>query len=451
MTRQQLFVLIATILGSAVVILDSSIVNIALPKIGENLHIGYADFQWIIDGYLLSLSSLILLGGSLGDIYGRKKIYLTGLIGFGISSLLCALAPTANILIGVRVLQGIFGALLVPGGLSIINTNFSRNLRSQAIGTWTAFTSIAALLGPLVGGLILDITSWRWIFFINIPLIVLCAVFGWPCIDESRDESSRRVDVAGAVLGVVALAGITYGLIEGPPNHWPFRVITSLCIGAIAAVVFYLVEKDSKDPMVDLSLFKSRNFLGSNIMTFAMYGALSGFMFTLIIYLQTHLHYTSLEAGLSMLPVGIIMFLFARRVGILSARYGPRLFMTFGPIIAALGMASLIFLKPGEHYIWHVLPGVLLFSIGLVLTVSPLTTTVMTSASEVHSGIASGINNAVSRVAGLIVVALLGLFGTTHAYQFGMIVSASLGLLAGIMSFTVIRNVRLARNQSLNH
>ncbi len=202
--------------------------------------------------------------------------------------------------------------------------------------------------------------------------------------------------------------------------------------------------------MIDLSLFKSRNFLGSNIMTFAMYGALSGFLFTLIIYLQTHLHYSSLEAGLSMLPVGIIMFFFARQVGKLSAVYGPRLFMTFGPIVAAVGMASLIFLKPGDSYIWHVLPGVLLFAIGLVLTVSPLTTTVMTSVSEVHSGIASGINNAVSRVAGLIVVAILGLFGAAHAYQFGMIVSASLGLLAGIMSFTVIRNVRLAKSHTTN-
>ncbi len=246
MTRRQLFVLIATILGSAVVILDSTIVNIALPKIGQNLHVGYADFQWIIDGYLLSLSSLILLGGSLGDIYGRKKIYLTGLIGFGVSSFLCALAPTANILIGVRILQGIFGALLVPGGLSIINTNFPRNLRSQAIGTWTAFTSIAALLGPLIGGLILDITTWHWIFFINIPLIVLCAIFGWPCIAESLDESTRRVDITGATLGVVSLAGITYGLIEGLPNHWPLPIIIAIVVGIITAILFLIVEKEGK-------------------------------------------------------------------------------------------------------------------------------------------------------------------------------------------------------------
>lgn len=445
MSRRQLFVLIATILGSAIVILDGTIVNIALPKIGQNLHVGYSDFQWIVDGYLLSLSALILLGGSLGDIYGRKKIYLIGLIGFGASSLFCALAPNATGLIIIRIIQGIFGALLVPGGLSIINTNFPRNLRSQAIGTWTAFTSVAALLGPLIGGLILDISSWRWIFFINIPLALCCLAFGLPSIQESKDATMRRVDVPGALLAVSSLAGITYGLIEGPVNHWPLSAIFSLCVGGILTVTFIYVEAKSHDPMLDISLFSSRNFLGSNIMTFAMYGALSGFLFSLIIYLQTQMGYSSLSAGLSMLPIGLLMFFFARKVGGLSARFGPRVFMSVGPIISSIGMAILCFLKPGDNYFISILPGVVCFGIGLVLMVAPLTTTVMTSVQESHSGIASGINNAISRAAGLIIIALLGLLGTAHAYVFGMALSACLALLAGVISFTVIRNVALAK------
>jgi EmrB/QacA subfamily drug resistance transporter len=441
MSRRQLYVLIATILGSAVVILDGTIVNIALPKIGQGLHAGYVDFQWIVDGYLLSLSALILLGGSLGDIYGRKKMYLIGLIGFGVSSLLCALAPNATVLIAVRVLQGIFGALLVPGGLSIINTNFEPKLRSQAIGTWTAYTSGAALLGPLVGGSILDIASWRFIFVINIPLIILCICFALPSAVESHDMRKRHVDFSGAVAAIVGLAGITYGLIEGPANKWPLSAITILVIGCIASAVFIGIETHRNDPMVDISLFGSRNFLGSNIMTFGMYGGLSGFMFALVIFMQTKLHYSSLKAGLSMLPVGLLMFIFAGRIGKLSARFGPRLFMAIGPVCSAIGIGYLYFLKPGDAYIRSVLPGILVFAVGLVLTVAPLTTTVMTSVNESNSGIASGINNAVSRVAGLMVIALLGLFGSSHAYQFAMAFSALLALSAGIISFTYIRNI----------
>lgn len=445
MSRRQKFVLIATILGSAVVILDGTIVNIALPKIGHSFHTGYSAFQWIVDGYSLSLSALILLGGSLGDIFGRKKIYLIGLVGFGLSSLLCALAPSATILIAVRVLQGIFGALLVPGGLSIINTNFEPKLRGQAIGTWTAYTSVAALLGPLVGGTILDVTSWHWIFLINLPLIIVCFCIALPSATESHDNRKRHVDVYGALTAIIGLAGITYGLIQGPANHWALSSIATLIIGAVSFALFIRIELHSKDPMIELSLFKSRNFLGSNIMTFGMYGGLSGFMFALIIFMQTKLGYSSLKAGLSMLPVGILMFLFAGRVGKLSARYGPRLFMAIGPTICSIGIFYLYFLKPGASYLISVLPGVILFAIGLVLTVAPLSTTLMTSISESNSGIASGINNAVSRVAGLIVIALLGLFGSAHAYQFAMSFAVVLTLSAGIISFTYIRNIPLRK------
>ncbi len=434
--------LIAVILGSSVVFLDGTIVNLALPKIGANLHGGFSALQWISDGYLLSLSALILLGGSLGDIFGRKKMYLVGLIGFGVTSLFCALAPTTSFLIFLRVFQGIFGALLTPGALSIINTNFPREARGKAIGQWTAWTSIAMLLGPLVGGVILDIASWRWIFLINLPLIAICLWLALPNIEESQDSRVRRVDVRGAVLAALALAGVTYGLIEGPVEHWSIMTLAALAIGTILSFAFVLAEYRAKDPMVHLGLFRSRNFSGANVMTFAMYGALSGFFFTLSLYLQTHLGYSSLKAGLTFLPVSLIMFFFASKVGAASAKNGPRLFMTAGPLTAAVGMATLYWLHPGSSYILEVLPGVILFSVGLVLTVAPLTTTVMASVDEQSSGIASGINNAVARSAGLIVIALLGLLGAARAYHFAIVLCAGLAVAAGLISFVVIERLK---------
>jgi EmrB/QacA subfamily drug resistance transporter len=440
--KRQLIVLIATILGSAVAIIDGTIVNLALPKIGHSFHVGFSDFQWIVDGYLLSLSALILLGGSLGDILGRKKVYMFGLAGFGASSLLCALAPNAEVLIIVRVVQGVFGALMVPGALSIINTNFPHSLRSQAIGRWTAFSSIAVLLGPPLGGFILDVTSWRWIFFINIPLIILCLILASMGVKESKDSNTRTVDYLGASIAALSLAGVTYGLIQGPTNHWHWSSLVPIFVGVVLIPVFIVCEADRKDPMIHLSLFKSRNFTGSNIMTFAMYGALSGFTFTLAIYLQTKLHYSSLQAGLSFLPVSLLMFFFAGRIGKLSAKYGPRLFMSIGPIIASSGIFLLYFLSPGDKYFLHVLPGALLFAIGMVLTVAPLTTTVMSSVADSSSGIASAINNANARAAGLIIVAVLGLFGANNFYHFSIALSACLALISGLVSLSIIRNVK---------
>ncbi len=432
--------LVATTIGSSVVILDGSIVNMALPSIARDLHVGFASLQWITDAYMLSLSALILLGGSLGDILGRKRVYLVGLAGFGVSSLLCALAPSVEMLIAARVLQGIFGALLVPGALAIINTTFATSARAQAIGRWTAWSSIAIVAAPFLGGWILDFASWRWIFLINVPLVITCFALAFVAVKETKDSSPRKIDWIGALLVSAGLAGMTYGLIEGPPQHWAPVTVASLVVGVIISVLFVAYERRARDPMVKLALFKSRNFTGSNIMTFLMYGALSGFTFALVIYLQTHLHYSALEAGLSLLPISVCMMLFAGRVGKLSAQYGPRLFMTAGPLLAGVGMAFLYFLRPGDSYALGVLPGVLLFSAGLVLMVSPLTTTVMMSVSETSSGIASGINNAVSRVAGLIVVALLGLLGAAHAYEFSMALCAVLALMGGIISFVIIRN-----------
>ncbi len=449
MSRRQFLTLVATILGSGIVILDGVVVNLALPSISKDLHASFADLQWIIDAYLLSLSALILIGGSLGDIFGRKKVYLFGLVGFGISSLLCGLSPSVEALIGLRVLQGVFGALLVPGALAIINTNFGEEKRAAAFGHWTAWISIITAIGPLIGGYILDIGSWRWVFFINIPLIVACYLLAQRNIKETKDERTRSVDLVGASLAALALACITYGLIEGPVKHWNTATILTIIAGFATGIIFIITEKRSKDPMLELKLFKNRNFSGVNITTFAMYGGLSGFIFSLLIYLQSHLGYSTIKAGLSLLPISIIMLLLAGRMGKLAVRHGSRLFMTIGPIVSGLGLLTLLSLNPGDSYIYSVFPGILLFSLGLATTVAPLTVTVMASVPSNESGIASGINNAVSRVAGLIVIALLGVLGAEQAFRFSIALSGGMLIAAGLISWALIRNVKSVNNPSL--
>ncbi|MDB5163788.1 MAG: family efflux transporter permease subunit [Candidatus Saccharibacteria bacterium] len=440
MTHRQRLTLIATIMGSGIVLIDSTVVNLALPHISQQLHGNFADLQWIVDGYMLSLSSLILLGGSLGDILGRKRIYLIGLSGFGVVSLLCGLAPNMSVLIAMRALQGVFGALLVPGALAIINTNFPQKLRGKAIGQWAAWSGIATAIGPPLGGYIVDALSWRWIFYINIPLVIICYVLAKAGITESKDEYRRTIDYRGAGLAIVALASLTFGLIEGPVHHWNGWIIAILLLGVTSFGLFIVAETHSKDPMVKLDLFASRNFTGANISTFAMYGGLSGFILALVIFLQTGMHYSTFKAGVSLLPITAIMFSLSGRIGDLSAKYGSRIFMTVGPIIAGVGMLSLLNLKPGNSYVGHILPSLLLFGAGLVLTVSPLTITVMSSVSGDESGIASGVNNAISRVAGLIVVAFLGILGAAHVYKFTIVLCSSLAMTAGILAYVLIRN-----------
>lgn len=437
--------LLATTIGSAVVILDGTIVNMALPKIADELQANFSSLQWITDGYLLSLSALILLGGSLGDIFGRKKVYLVGLAGFGASSLLCALVPTVELLVAARVLQGVFGALLVPGALAIINITFDSKARAQAIGRWTAWSSIAVVLAPFLGGWILGVASWRWIFLVNVPLVIACFLLASASVKETKDSRPRKIDIVGAVLVTLSLAGISYGLIEGPVQYWALPTVAALVTGVLLGAGFVVYEMRARDPMVQLSLFRSRNFTGANIMTLLMYGALGGFTFALVIYLQTRLGYTALQAGLSLLPISLCLMLFAGKVGALSSKYGPRFFMTAGPLLAGAGMAWLFFLEPGADFTLSVLPGVLLFAFGLTLLVAPLTTTVMASVNEESSGIASGINNAVSRVAGLIVVALLGLLGAANMYHFAMALCAVLAATAGVVSFVMIGKLPSAR------
>jgi len=432
--------LVATIVGSGITFLDGTVVNLALPSISKDLGASFSQLQWMADAYLLSLSSLILLGGSMGDIFGRKKMFLFGLYGFGGLSLLCGLAPNSEILILFRLLQGVFGALLVPGSLAIINTNFPSEGRGRAIGLWSAFSGAFTAIGPLIGGYLIDAASWRWIFYINVPLILLCIILTTLGVKETKDVEHRHIDTIGMIVAALSLAGITYGLIEGPVNHWKLGSVAPLFAGLLLANTFLIIEKNTKDPLVPLGLFKSRNFSGSNLMTFAMYGALSGFMFALVIYLQSKMHYSAIKAGLSLLPVTVLMLALSGRMGALSSKAGPRRFMTLGPILAGLGILSLTNLHPGDSYLMFLLPRVILFGLGLVTTVAPLTTTVMSSVPNEDSGIASAINNAVSRVGGLFVVAVLGLLGTEHVFKFSMVLSGVLAISAGAISYLTIQN-----------
>ncbi len=440
MTRREWGTLIATILGSGVVFLDGTVINLALPSLSKEFGATFADLQWIVDGYMLSLASLILISGSLGDIFGRKKLYVIGLIAFGVTSLLCGFAPNIATLIWMRVAQGVAAALIVPEGLALINTNFPDKKRSVAIGRWAAWSGVSTIIGPLVGGYLIQSFTWRWIFFINVPIALACLWLASVYIQESRDDRPRTVDYLGGILTVGYLALITYGLIEGPIQHWNIMTIASILAGVLMFAVFLALEARKRDPMVDLRLFASRNFSGANIMTFAMYGALAGFFFLLIVFLQQSAGYSSIQAGLAAIPATILLLLFSGRMGMYTEKYGPRLFMTLGPIISGIGILTLVNLPHASNYIFNVLPGVLLFGVGLTLFVTPLTSTVMSSVSHQDSGIASGINNAVSRAAGLIVVALLGLYGASNAYSFGILLCAGLSIFAGVASFVFIRN-----------
>jgi EmrB/QacA subfamily drug resistance transporter len=446
MVSKKTLALLATILGSGIVFLDGTVVSLALPAIDRDLGAHFSDLQWIANGYLLSLSALLLLGGSLGDIFGRKKIYLLGLGGFGVFSLLCGLAPSTDLLIASRFLQGIFGALLVPGSLAIINTNFAADERGKAIGQWSAWAAAFTAIGPLLGGYLIDAASWRWIFLVNIPLILACMFLVVKYVEESQAETYRKLDITGAVLAALSLAGVTYGLIQGPVEGWHTNSVTALIAGFIFAAAFIWNERTSRDPMVPLTLFKSRNFAGANLMTFTMYGALSGFLFAIVIYLQTKMGYSAIKAGMSMLPVTILLLLLSSKAGNLATKYGPRFFMTSGPIIAGVGILLLFNLKPGGSYLTYLLPCVTLFGVGMALMVAPLTMTVMASVHKSNSGIASAINNTVTRVGGLLVVAVLGLLGVDCVFRFSMALCGVLAILSGAVALVTIKDSQDAKN-----
>jgi EmrB/QacA subfamily drug resistance transporter len=409
-TRQQRLTLIATILGSTVVFLDGTVVNVALPAISDSLEVGLAGQQWVVEAYTLALVALLLVGGSLGDQFGRRRIFVFGLIGFGVTSVLCAISPTDEFLIGARTLQGIAGALLVPGSLAIVASTFEGEARGKAVGTWTAWTGIATVLGPAGGGALIGILSWRAIFWVNIPLIAATVMLTLHSVQESRDEDAfLGIDWAGIALSAIGLGGPTFALIEQPARGWGDPIVwATMVIGVLCFALFILREATARHPMLPLGLFRIRNFWVTNLTTLSTYAGLIGGLFFVGLYLQQVVGYSALEAGLATTPISILMFFLSPRFGRMASGTGPRLPMSAGPIVGGLGLLMLMRVDTQASYLVDVLPGLLVFGVGLSATVAPLTATVLDSVDEHRVGIASGVNNGVSRVAGLLAIAVLG-------------------------------------------
>lgn len=409
-SQRKRLTLVAAILGTTVVTVDSTVVNVALPAIADDLGGGLAGQQWTANAYLVTLASLILVGGSLGDLFGARKVFEFGVIGFGITSVFCAVAPTIELLVLSRALQGVCGALLTPAALAVIAATFPPDERGRAIGAWTAWSGIGTVLGPLIGGQLVDSASWRWIFAINVPIVVITLLLARRVmvVQHARPDGAR-VDVVGAALCAFGLAGITFGLIEQPRGGWGHAgVWVPLAAGALLFTAFVLWEARSRHPMLPLSLFRRRNFTVGNIETFSMYAGLGLLFFFLVLYLQQVAGYSAVEAGSTTIPVTIVMFLLSTRFGALADRYGPRWFMGLGPLIAAAGLALFLRLDADVDYLTDLLPGLLLFAVGLSVVVAPLTATVLADADEHNAGVASGVNNAIARSASLIAIAAVG-------------------------------------------
>jgi EmrB/QacA subfamily drug resistance transporter len=416
--RTKRLTLIACILGSAVVFVDGTVVNVALPSIRDDLDTGLAAQQWIVEAYLLTLGALLLVGGSLGDLLGRRRIFAVGLAGFGVTSVVCALAPTAELLVGARALQGIAGALLVPSSLAVITATFPPEERGAAIGSWTAWAGIAMVIGPLGGGLLVDDASWRWIFAINVPFVLATLALVRAAVPESVDEeSTHRIDYLGALLVALGLAGPVFALIEQARYGFgdPIVSLPGL-IGVALLVAFVLHERRSDHPMLPLGIFRSRNFAIGNVTTLLVYGGLGAATFFVAIYLQQVAGYTAVAAGVTLMPITVIMFLLSRRFGALSDRIGPRALMGAGPLLGGLGLIWMGRQTAHVDYAGDLLPAVLLFGLGLSMTVAPLTNTVLGAVPQHNAGVASGANNAISRVAGLLAIAAVG---AVVAAQFG--------------------------------
>jgi EmrB/QacA subfamily drug resistance transporter len=437
---------VATTLGSGMVLLDGTVVNVALRTIGKDLDASLAQLQWISNAYLLTLASLILLGGSLGDRLGRRRVFLVGVVWFAVASALCGLAPNAETLIAARALQGVGGALLTPGSLAIIESGIAPNDRGRAIGAWTGMTSIAAAIGPFIGGALVQYADWRWIFWINAPLAAATVAATIAFVPESRTVETGRYDALGAGLGALSLGGLTYCLIEWHSD----LALPALAVGVVAGICFVLVERRSSHPMLPLGLFASRTFSAANTMTLLVYAALGAVLFFLVIDVQTVLGYGALQAGMATLPITILMLLLASRGGALGARIGPRIPMTVGPLVMAVGVAWLSFVDEGTSYWLGVLPPLCVFALGLALMVAPLTATVLGAAPADRAGLASGVNNAVARAGSLFAVAALpvvvGLSGAEYAdasafssaYRQAMWVCAGLLAAGGVVSWFTI-------------
>ncbi len=448
------WVVTATVLGSGMAALDATVVGIALPAIGRDFHAGIASLQWVVNAYTLTLAGLLLLGGTLGDSYGRRKMFVIGTVWFAIASLLCAVAPTAGVLIAARALQGVGGALLTPGSLAILQASFAEDERSAAIGAWSGLGGVATAIGPFLGGWLIGAVSWRLVFFINLPLAVAVVAIAARHVPETKSPGPvPRLDVKGALCISGALAGISYGLIAASSDGWAaVSVLVPLALGVVLLGLFILVEAKGPEPMLPLGIFASRQFSAANAVTFVVYAALGGVLFLVPTVLQVAHGYSPIAAGTALLPVTFIMLLLSSRSGALAARIGPRLQMTVGPLVIAASLALFTRIGGSGDYLTAVLPAVVVFGLGVAINVAPLTATALAAAPADHAGVASAVNNDVARAAGLIAVAVLpalaGITGDSYlhpvelatGFKMAALIAAAFCAAGGVLAGLTIRN-----------
>ncbi|MFJ9020918.1 MFS transporter [Streptomyces sp. NPDC102259] len=465
------WILLTTVLGSSMALLDSTVVNVALPRIGRDLDADLAALQWTVNAYLLTLAGLILLGGSLGDRYGRRKVFVVGVVWFAVASLLCGIAPNPGVLVAARALQGVGGALLTPGSLALIQASFHPDDRGRAVGLWSGFGGMGAAVGPFLGGWLVDGPGWRWVFLLNVPLAVVCVPVALRHVPESDGRPVRssatgtvtgdasegaagrpqgRFDVLGAFLGALALALVTYALIEA--RSGPVGVVTGAAVaGLLAGVAFVAVERRRPDPMLPLDIFASRQFTAVNLVTLCVYAAFGGFFFLSAVQLQVVVGWSALGAGTALLPTTVLMLLLSARSGELAEQIGPRIPLTVGPLLCAAGMLLMLRVGPGASYTTDVLPAVLVLGCGMVALVAPLTATVLASVDVARAGVASGVNNAAARAAGLVAVAALPLLtgmsseayrsasAFDEAFQRAMVLCAAVLVVGAVVAFATVR------------
>ena len=448
------WVIAASVLGSGIAAIDATVVGVALPAIGRDFHVGVSDLQWVVSGYFLTLASFLLLSGSLSDRFGRRRLFCIGVVVFAVSSAACGLAPSAGFLIAMRVVQGVGGALLVPGSLALLEASFAPDDRGQAIGAWAGLGAVATAAGPLLGGYLISAASWRWIFFINLPVAVVVLFVTLRHVPESTDpDAARDIDVSGAISAVVGLGAVAFALIEGPELGWSSVGVIGalvLAIGALAA--FAVVELRSRHPMLPLAMFRVRQFSATNAITFLLYASVGGAFFLVPVQLQIGLGYSPLAAGAALLPVTVIELLFSARSGRLATKIGPRTQLIAGPFIFAVSLLLLTRVTGHQSYLGAVLPAVTLMGIGVATFVAPLTATVMASAGPQRAGLASAINNDVARIGSLLAVSVLpaiaGITGTTYlhpaqlsaGFQTAMIVAAIGCAIGGIVAILTVTN-----------
>ncbi len=459
-TAQARWVLLATVLGSGLAQLDGTVVNVALPRIGQDLGAGLTSLQWTLNAYTLALSGLLLLGGSLGDRMGRRRIFVVGVLWFTIASVLCGAAPNATVLVIMRALQGVGAALLTPGSLAILQSVFRREDRATAVGAWSGLGGVATAIGPVLGGVLVGLAPWGWrlVFLINIPLAVVVVTTAQRYIPETRDsEATGRLDVVGAALAFLGLGAFVFGLTEGPASGWPPLTIASTAVGVLLLAAFIVFEGRHPDPLLPLSLFAVRQFTAANLVTFAVYAALTGGLFLLPVQLQLVCGFSPVAAGSALLPLTLVMLLLSAKGGRLAQRIGPRWPMTIGPIIAGTGIAMFSRLNADATYLADVLPAVLVFALGMAATVAPLTSSVLAAAPDHQTGVASAVNNDVARIAGLLAVAVLpALSGITPAayadpvllsagFHRAVLIAGAVCASGGVLAFFTISDSGLRR------